>query len=134
MAQIRHELKVQAARSDVLRALTDRMALERWNRATVSGGPQEWTLAYPDGPTFRWKVIAATQDGVTWRCTDGPGDAKGTEVTFEISPADKGRTQIQVVHRGWGEADENFAKCNTLWAVLLGRLALEAEGFEIKKR
>jgi hypothetical protein len=134
VAQIQHELKVQATGSEVLRALTDRTALERWNRATVSGGPQKWTLAYPDGPIFRWNVITATPDGVTWRCTDGPGHAKGTEVSFGISKADKGRTQIQLVHRGWGEADENLAKCNTLWAVLLGRLGLEAEGFETRKR
>jgi len=49
MGDIQHELKVRASRPKVIEALTTLAALERWNRARVSGGPQEWTVAYPDG-------------------------------------------------------------------------------------
>jgi hypothetical protein len=115
MAEIRHQLKVAAARPRILESLTNAAALERWHRAHVSGGPQEWVIAYPDGPTFRWKVIAATDDQVTWRCEEGPGNAKGTEVSFNLSDADKTRTLIRLVHGERAGTDPNYEKCNTLW-------------------
>jgi uncharacterized protein YndB with AHSA1/START domain len=134
MKEIRHELKMHAVPERIFHALTDKAALERWHGARVSGGPHEWTLAYPDGPSFRWKVVSATPQQVTWRCEEGPGNSKGTDVSFTLSDADKGRTLVQLVHRGWTESDAKFAKCNTFWAVLLGRLQQEAEGFQVTKR
>ena len=134
MAEIQHELKVGAARPKIVEALTNLASLERWSGARVSGGPQEWTVAYPDGPTFRWKVIAATNDKVTWHCEQGPGNAKGSEVTFALSDADRSRTLVRLVHRDRTGSDTNYQKCNTLWGVLLGRLQQEAEGFQVSKR
>jgi hypothetical protein len=58
MAEIQHELKVGAARPKIVEALSNLASLEHWKGGRVSGGPQELTVAYPDGPTFRWKVIA----------------------------------------------------------------------------
>lgn len=134
MAEIQHELKVRAARPKIVESLTTLAALERWNGAQVSGGPQEWRVAYPEGPTFRWKVLEATHDKVTWRCEEGPGNAKGSEVSFALSDADKSRTLVRLVHRDRSGDDPNHQKCNTLWGVLLGRLQQEAEGFQAIRR
>ncbi|HEX4169862.1 MAG TPA: hypothetical protein VHZ55_30725 [Bryobacteraceae bacterium] len=134
MAEIQHQLKMGAARPKILEALTTLAALERWNGARVSGGPQEWTVAYQNGATFRWKVIAATNDQVTWHCEDGPGNAKGSELSFAFSDTDKGGTLVRLVHRERAGSDPNHQKCNTLWGVLLGRLQQEAEGFQVTKR
>jgi len=133
MGHIQHELKVGASRPKIIEALTTLAALERWNRARVSGGPQEWTVAYPDGPSFRWKVVEATNDKITWRCEEGPGNAKDTEVSFTLSDADKSRTLIRLEHRQRAGSDPNHQKCDTLWGVLLGRLQQEAEGFRLAK-
>lgn len=134
MTEIRHALKVKAGRPQILQALTQRAALERWHGAKVDGGPEEWTIRYDDGSVFRWKVLRATPEQVVWRCEEGPGQAKGSEVTFTLQDVEGARTQIHLVHCGWDESDEKLATCNTLWAVLLGRLQHEAEGFELKKR
>ena len=134
MAEIQHELKVHAARPEVLEALTTKASLERWHGAHVIGGPQEWILAYPSGPIFRWKVVEATPERVTWLCEEGPGNTKGSEVSFVLSDTDKARTLIELVHRGRTGRDPNYRKCNTLWGVLLGRLQQEAEGLKVRKR
>ena len=133
MGDIQHELKVGASRPKIIEALTTLAGLERWNRARVSGGPQEWTVGYPDGPAFRWKVVEATNDKITWRCEEGPGNAKGSEVSFTLSDADKSRTLIRLEHRQRAGSDPNHQKCDTLWGVLLGRLQQEVEGFRLAK-
>ncbi|MFT3928521.1 MAG: hypothetical protein QM778_38685 [Myxococcales bacterium] len=127
MPEIQHELKVSAPRAKVITALTDRGALERWHGAIVSGGPQEWRLAYPQGPVFRWRVLEASAERVCWRCVEGPGDSVGTQVSFVLSTADQDRTLIEFEHAGWLANAAKFRKCNTLWALLLLRLQREAE-------
>ena len=133
MPEIRHQLKVAAARPQILEALTNLAALERWHGARVSGGPQEWVLAYPDGPTFRWKVVAATNDHVTWHCEEGPGNAKGSEVSFTLSDADKARTLVRLVHRDRAGSDPNYDKCNTLWGAAAGAFTAGGRGIPSDK-
>ena len=127
MADIQHELKVRAPRGRVLEALTEPAAIARWHGASVTGGDSEWRLEYPGGPVFRWEVVAATPDRVAWRCVEGPGDARGTEVSFRLADRADGRTLVEVAHTGWPGTGGNFRKCNTLWAVLLHKLRQTAE-------
>jgi hypothetical protein len=56
MAEIEHELKIRAPRARILHVLTDRLALEHWHRAKVSGNEREWRIEYPDATVFCWKV------------------------------------------------------------------------------
>src|SRR5271157_449560 len=108
MAEITHELKIHAPKAVILEALTNKAALERWHRAKVTGDAREWTISYPEGPTFRWKVVSATPEAVTWRCEEGPGRAKGKEAAFVLSEAGKGRSSVRIVHQGWSGSEETF--------------------------
>lgn len=78
-----------------------------------------WAFDFADGaPSFEWAIEkTAAPDEFVWRCVKGPGNSVGTEASFKISAADKGRTLVEFVHRGWPHAGGNFRKCNTQWAI-----------------
>ena len=129
MADIHHELKIRAPRAKVIESLTTLGGLERWNQASVSGGDGEWAVAYPDGPTFRWKVVETSSHKIKWHCEGGPGNAKGTEVDFDLSECGESCTLVRLTHRERSKDDPNQDKCNTLWGILLGRIQQQAEQF-----
>src|SRR6266542_3882467 len=58
------------------------------------------------------------QKDVRWRCTDGPPEWIGTDITFELSRQDD-QTIIIFGHRNWREAVEFMAHCSMKWAVFL---------------
>jgi hypothetical protein len=89
---------------------------------TVADGAWRFEFA-DDAPTFRWAIEPGKSGNeIVWQCVEGPGDSVGTEASFKISDADKGRTLIEFAHRGWPHTGGNFRKCNTRWAVLLHHL------------
>lgn len=126
MTTIRHEVNVRAAPARVYEALRTAEALGGWHGAAVERAGADWTLRYRDGPTFRWKVSAETPGRVAWTCIEGPGDAPGTTATFTLAPLPDGRTRVEFEHAGWPHSGGNFHKCNTLWGMLLHRLAQHA--------
>jgi hypothetical protein len=124
MVDIAHEIKVHASPQRIRQALGMQSELEAWHGGRVTSTNGEWQFDFADGaPTFRWAVRSGTSpDEVIWRCVQGPGDSVGTEVTFRILPADKGRTLIEFTHAGWPHTGGNYRKCNTLWGILLHHL------------
>jgi hypothetical protein len=124
MAEIHHEIKVRAAPERIREALTSATGLEAWHGGRVTSVDGAFQFEFADGaPTFRWMIESAKSgDEIVWRCLEGPGDSVGTEASFKISGADKVRTLVEFVHRGWPHAGGNFRKCNTTWAILLHHL------------
>jgi hypothetical protein len=125
MADIKHEIKIDAAPQAVLQALTSASELTKWHtsRTENKNGKDETFTIYPkDGPTFEWKVLKPDSRTVEWQCVAGPGDSVGTTARFELSPLSDGRTLVEFSHSGWPDTHGNFRKCNTLWAVLLFHL------------
>ena len=55
---------------------------------------------------------------VRWRCTAGPAEWIGTDVTFALSPAGE-QTLVSFGHRNWREAVEFTAHCSMKWATFL---------------
>lgn len=131
MAEIHHEIKIDAPTQRVFDALSSREGLKGWHATAATGSGAvgtEWTFTHDDGPEFAWHIHKSeAPQRIEWRCTKGPGDSVGTTVTFTISDTDDGRTLVEHVHAGWPGAHGNFRKCNTLWAVLLHRLRQHVE-------
>jgi hypothetical protein len=124
MAEIHHEIKVRSAPDRIREALSAKASLEAWHGGRVTAVNGAMRFEFADGaPTFRW-AVESTKSGneIIWRCLEGPGDSVGTEASFKMSAADKGRTLIEFVHRGWPHTGGNFRKCNTQWAILLHHL------------
>jgi uncharacterized protein YndB with AHSA1/START domain len=131
MPEIEHEIKINETPQKVFAALTTADGLKSWYSAHVEGDGtpgHEWRFQFTERPTFRWEVTESTAPTrVAWRCTEGPGDSVGTEVAVQLSPADPGRTLVELAHSGWPGTDGNYRKCNTYWGVLLYHLKQYAE-------
>jgi len=131
MAEIAHEIKINAPRTDVFAALSTRVGMQGWHTTDVSGDGSVgsvWHLGFGEGPTFEWEVTASEPDvRVHWLCLDGPGDSAGTTVEYRLSDTDDGRTLVEQLHAGWPHEEGAFRKCNTLWGVLLTHLQNYAE-------
>ncbi|TCT06699.1 SRPBCC domain-containing protein [Aquabacter spiritensis] len=125
---LHHEVKIQAEFNRVQEALMTPEGLSGWTMAQVSGPVDgAWTLAYPDGPVFVWKVRAEQTARVVWDCVDGPGDAPGTRLQFDLSQLPDGRVKVVFAHDGWPHDAGNFKTCNALWGLLLHQLRGFAE-------
>jgi uncharacterized protein YndB with AHSA1/START domain len=125
MADINHEIKINAAPQAVYQALTNASELSKWHtsRTEKTNDIDETFTTHPkDGPAFEWKVLKPDSDAVEWRCVAGPGHSVGTIARFQLSPLGDGRTLVEFSHSGWPDTHGNFRKCNTLWAVLLFHL------------
>ena len=65
------------------------------------------------------KVVAAVPGSlVHWRCTHGPDEWVGTEVTFRLKWKDN-QTFVLFAHAGWKEPVEFMHHWSTKWAVFL---------------
>jgi uncharacterized protein YndB with AHSA1/START domain len=131
MAEIHHEMKINASPERIFEVLTTAQGLKSWHSARVEaeGVPgRGWRFLHTGRPTFRWQVAeSAAPTRVTWRCIEGPGDSAGTTVSFRLSKAEEGRTLVELAHTGWPGTHGNFRKCNAYWGVLLHHLRQYAE-------
>jgi uncharacterized protein YndB with AHSA1/START domain len=122
---LRHAVNISADHAKVHSALTTLDGLKNWTMAEVSGAGGvggKWSLKYPGGPTFVWEVTAADDHKVAWKCVQGPGDSAGTTVTFDLGKTQQGRVHLTFDHAGWPHQEGNFAKCNSLWGMMMHHL------------
>lgn len=127
---LRHAVNIKAEAAKVHAALTTLEGLKGWTMAEVSGGAgagSQWTLKYADGPKFVWEVASQGADTVVWKCVEGPGDAPGTSVSFNLGQTPHGRVHLTFAHSGWPHQKGNFEKCNALWGMMLHHLRAYAE-------
>jgi uncharacterized protein YndB with AHSA1/START domain len=122
MADINHEIKINAAPQAVYQALTSASELAKWHTAGTNGKDDTFTTHPADGPSFEWKIIKPDAHTIEWQCIAGPGHSVGTIAHFKLSPGDGGQTFVEFSHTGWPDAGGNFRKCNTLWPILLFHL------------
>jgi uncharacterized protein YndB with AHSA1/START domain len=125
MADIHHEIKINALPEAVREALTNPSELTKWHtsRTESTNGSEQAFTTYPnDGPKFEWKVLKPDSNTIEWECLGGPGHSVGTVARFQLSPLSDGRTLVEFSHIGWPDSKGNFRKCNTLWAILLFHL------------
>ena len=131
MADIHHEIKINAPQEQVFVALTTLQGLTGWHSANVSGDAGlhgAIVFQSPARPPFEWKVAGLSKPNeVAWICIQGPGDSVGTAARFVLSASPDGRTLVELSHSGWAGTGGNYRKCNTLWGVLLHHLRKYAE-------
>ena len=122
---LRHAVNIAADHGKVHSALTTLEGLKAWTMADVSGGGgvgAKWSLKYAGGPTFVWEIAAHADHRIAWKCIEGPGESKGTTVTFNLGKTPHGRVHLSFDHAGWPHQEGNFAKCNSLWGMMMHHL------------
>jgi len=79
-------------------------------------------------PLFVFEITEQSPPhSVEWCCIEGPNDSVGTTVSYHLSETDRGRTLVEVAHKGWPGTHGNYRKCNTYWGILLHHLKQYAE-------
>jgi len=127
MANIIHRIGIKSSAKQVYNAISTIKGLSNWWTEKVEGDEKAGGKI-----TFRFFTKAEKEIGkmvmevqeltpekyVRWRCTDGPAEWIGTDVTFELSEQDN---QIIIIfgHRNWREEVEFMAHCSMKWAVFL---------------
>lgn len=125
MADILHKINIQAPPEKVLSAITEQQGLAGWWTRDVSAKPQTGSVAEFgfENHTLvtRMEVVQISPRRVEWKCIGGPDEWIGTTVTFELEPSD-GQTILRFAQRGWKEASDFYAHCNTKWGYFLASL------------
>ena len=127
MVDIIHRIGIKSSTTQVYKALSTIEGLAHWWTEEVEGDDQiggqiVFTFRSEKGE-IKGKMVMEVQElnpqtAIRWRCTDGPEEWIGTDITFQLSHQDN-QTIIIFGHRNWREAVEFTAHCSMKWAVFL---------------
>jgi len=132
MAELKHQIGIQATPDKVFSALATQAGLRGWWTVDTTadekaGGKAEFGFDRR-GMVFRM-TIDKLEAGkrVVWSCHGDQPEWNGTVLTWELSPAGDGTT-LRFTQSGWKGATEMYAMCNSTWGELMYRLKEYVEG------
>ncbi len=117
MPDILHRVGINSKPEKVFKALSTIDGLKHWWTTTTSGKPSKGgTINFG----FCSMKVTDSKPGryVAWKCTRGPKDWIGTEVSFELAYKDK-QTFVLFKHAEWKKPVEFMHHCSTKWAIFL---------------
>ena len=126
MVNIVHRIGIKSPAKQVYNALSTIKGLASWWTEEVEGDEkigEKITFRFFSGGNEIGKMIMEVQEltpekYIRWRCTDGPAEWIGTDITFELTQQGE-QTIIIFGHRNWREEVEFTAHCSMKWAVFL---------------
>jgi uncharacterized protein YndB with AHSA1/START domain len=127
MVNIVHRIGIRAPVHQVFQAIATTKGLASWWTEQVEGSEQ-----VGDRITFRFLSLQGkeigkmvmevqeltTDESIMWRCTEGPAEWIGTDITFRLTQ-EEDQTIIIFGHRNWREEVDFTAHCSMKWAVFL---------------
>lgn len=133
MPEILHELRIAATPDQVYHALTSPEGLSAWwTRDVVAtatlGSTSEF--GFDNHQTVvRMEIVELVPGAcVRWRCVGGHTEWQGTEVMFELEPAESAKaTDVRFHHQRWLWRDGLLARSSYEWALHLTSLKLLLE-------
>lgn len=132
MAEIRHQIPINAPPEKVYAALATPAGLQGWWTADTradekAGGKAEFGF---DKHTFVFRMnIEKLEPGkqVVWRCHGDNPEWEGTTLTWNIS-RENDATVLRFIHSGWRSFSDFCDSCNSTWGELMYRLKDYVEG------
>jgi uncharacterized protein YndB with AHSA1/START domain len=132
MAELRHQVPINATPEKVYAALTTQAGLRGWWTADATadkkvGGKAEFGFDKRQ-TVFRMK-IEKLEPGkqVIWNCHGEQPEWNGTVLTWNIA-REGDITMLRFTQGGWKSMSEMYAICNSSWGELMYRLRDYAEG------
>jgi uncharacterized protein YndB with AHSA1/START domain len=132
MADLKHQIQIEAAPEKVFAAIATQAGLRTWWTADSvaderAGGKASFGFGRR-ATVFRMDIERLDSPArVTWRCTGGHPEWEGTMFHWELAP--KGAaTTLRFTHGNWKAESEYFAMCNSTWGELMHRLKDSVEG------
>lgn len=132
MADMYHEVQIQAPPDKVYQAVATQEGLRGWWTADSvfdarEGGSAEFGFG-KRATLFRMRVKELKpEERVVWTCVGDVEEWKGTQLGWDISKTDNG-TVLRFTHGGWRSFTGYFPTCNSTWGMLMYRLKDYAEG------
>lgn len=132
MADLLHEIVIDAKADEVTQALTTQDGLRSWWTADSTAEPTVGSTAEFGFDNrqivFRMKVEQIDPgQKVVWFCIGGPDQWVGTRVTWFVNE-ENGTTRLRFAHSDWKSIDGVYAICNTTWGHLMVVLKQYLEG------
>ena len=132
MAELKHQIPIDASPDKVFAALSTQAGLRSW--WTVDAKADEKVGGKADfgfdkrAIVFRMKIEKLEPGkSVVWSCHGDHPEWNGTKLTWELENDGKGTT-VRFNHSGWKAATEFYAICNSTWGELMYRLKNYVEG------
>jgi uncharacterized protein YndB with AHSA1/START domain len=133
MAEIVQEVVINAPREKVFEAISTADGVKCWWTDDTAidprlGGKAE--LRFNDKQTiFNMETtIFDPPEELTWKCMNGPAEWIGTSVTWLLTPAGEGGTNLRLEHINWRKTDGEYPAVVETWGKLLPVLKEYAEG------
>lgn len=132
MADIRHQIPIDAPPDKVYAALATEAGLRGWWTADTRadervGGTAEF--GFEKRLVVYRMTIEALEPGkqVIWTCQGDQPEWNGTTLTWTIAREDRATT-LRFTHSGWKSISDFYARCNSTWGELMHRLKNYVEG------
>jgi uncharacterized protein YndB with AHSA1/START domain len=132
MAEIKHQIAINAPPQKVYAALATQAGLRRWWTADTTadervGGKAEFGFDQRN-TVFRMKIDQLIPGKrVVWSCLGDHPEWAGTTLTWDLE-ADDDRTVLRFTHGDWKSITDFCAICNSTWGELMYRLKDYLEG------
>ncbi len=132
MADLHHEIEIEAPPEKVYEAITTSEGLRGWWTSDSVAEAKVGSVAefgfFNRETVFRMQIDRLRpRKRVVWTCVEGPEEWKGTVLTWVLSKEDGG-TKLRFKHGKWRSNKGDFARCNSTWGALMYRLKSYAEG------
>jgi uncharacterized protein YndB with AHSA1/START domain len=131
MADLIHEVTINAPTEKVHAAITTQAGLKQWWTDASVAEPRVGTVAefgfFKRKTVFRMKIEELLPQKIVWSCVGGPDEWVGTRLTWHLSPRN-GATRITFRHGNWKSTDGDYGRCNSTWGALMYRLKDYVEG------
>ena len=133
MAEMLHEIQIDATPDKVFGALTTEEGLKGWWTADSKAEPRVGTLAtfgfYKRKLIFKMRVVELVSGKlVRWHCEGDWEEWIGTKLRFDLERHGEKGTLVRFNHAGWLSTRGVFSTCNTTWGALMVLLKKYSEG------
>ncbi len=134
MADIYHELLINAPRARVFQAIASPAGLNAWWTMEAEGTPEAdngYVLYFGPGYTWHAKVLQCkAPDHIEWEFTEADPDWTGTHLRMDLSAANS-HTVVAFVHSGWSVPNRHYRISSFCWAMYLRLLKRYVEHGEV---
>ena len=119
MADILHEVTINAAPAKVYEALTQQQGLQRWWTEHAEAKAEEGSVStftfYGGMAVFKLSVDKLEPNHqVKWGVQQGPPGWQNTDITWDLSE-DNGKTKLLLGHRNWASTEGLYPTSNYTW-------------------
>ena len=119
MADVLHQVAINATPAKVYQAITEEAGIKNWWSEHTQAQPTLNSIAsvsfYNNMVTFKLRLAELQENSrVVWAVEGGPPDWADTTIAWTLSEHE-GQTMLNFAHRGFASTDGNFASVNYNW-------------------